>query len=194
MTLPYFEIIWFQFSSDCKCYISAVGNVPSDSSLQLPAPRQAGLQVSQKIKHYLDDEDGDEDDGDLYFFSSEFWAFLHLFASTTTSSSLWISLTQVLEKLYKILRESNPRHILWLIVPPQYHGYSVGNMLAWMTIELLKAEQAGEKVHILSHVPAGILLPCFIFPCILFVLLVLSFLPLYIPSNICKVYCVVQSL
>ena len=71
-TLPYFQIIWFQFSSDCNCYISAVGNVPSDSSLQLPAPRQAGLQVSQKIKHYLDDEDGDEDDGDLYFFSSEF--------------------------------------------------------------------------------------------------------------------------
>ena len=81
MTLPYFQIIWFQFSSDCKCYISAVGNVPSDSSVQLPAPRQAGLQVSQKIKHYLDDEDGDEDDdedggdeddGDLYFFFSEF--------------------------------------------------------------------------------------------------------------------------
>ena len=42
-----------------------------------------------------------------------------------------------------------------------------------MTSELLKAEQAGEKVHILSHVPAGTLLPCFIFPCILFVLLVL---------------------
>ena len=81
MTLPYFQIIWFQFSSDCNCYISAVGNVPSDSSVQLPAPRQAGLQVSQKIKHYLDDEDGDEDDdedggdeddGDLYFFFSEF--------------------------------------------------------------------------------------------------------------------------
>ena len=82
MTLPYFQIIWFQFSPDRNCYISAVGNVPSDSSLQLPAPRQAGLQVSQKIKHYLDDEDGDEDDGDekdddeddgdLYFFSSEF--------------------------------------------------------------------------------------------------------------------------
>ena len=76
----------------------------------------------------------------------------------------------------------------------QYHGYSVGNMLAWMTSELLKAEQAGEKVHILSHVPAGALLPCFIFPCILFVVLVLSFLPMYIPSNICKAYCVVQSL
>jgi len=30
-----------------------------------------------------------------------------------------------------------------------------GNMLAWMTSELLKAEQAGERVHILSHVPAG---------------------------------------
>ena len=81
MTLPYFQIIWFQFSPDRNCYISAVGNVPSDSSLQLPAPRQAGLQVSQKIKHYLDDEDGDEDDdeddgdeddGDLYFFFSEF--------------------------------------------------------------------------------------------------------------------------
>jgi len=72
MTLPCFQIIWFQFSSDCNCYISAVGNVPSDSSLQLPAPRQTGLQVSQKIKHYLDDEDDDEkdcdeDDGDLYF-------------------------------------------------------------------------------------------------------------------------------
>ena len=178
MTLPYFQIIWFQFSPDRNCYISAVGNVPSDSSLQLPAPRQAGLQVSQKIKHYLDDED----DGDLYFFSSEFWAFLHLFASTTTSSSLWISLTQVLEKLYKILRESNPRHILWLIVSPSISWkYSIGNMLAWMTSELLKAEQAGEKVHILSHVPAGTLFIfifiIFIFPCILFLLLVLSFLP-----------------
>ena len=56
-----------------------------------------------------------------------------------------------------------------------------------MTIELLKAEQAGEKVHILSHVPAGALLPCFIFPCILFVLLVLSFLsdPSPIIGNAC---------
>jgi len=30
-----------------------------------------------------------------------------------------------------------------------------GNMLAWLAEELFKAEEAGERVHILSHVPAG---------------------------------------
>ena len=53
----------------------------------------------------------------------------------------------------------SPSHPLTNSPPSISWNYSIGNMLAWMTSELLKAEQAGEKVHILSHVPAGTLLP-----------------------------------
>ena len=53
----------------------------------------------------------------------------------------------------------SPSHPLTNSPPSISWKYSIGNMLAWMTSELLKAEQAGEKVHILSHVPAGALLP-----------------------------------
>ena len=55
-------------------YICAVGNVPSDSSLQFPAPRQAGVQVSadhdcgednddaDQYADYADDDDGEDND------------------------------------------------------------------------------------------------------------------------------------
>ncbi len=33
--------------------------------------------------------------------------------------------------------------------------FSPGNMLVWLVDRLLEAEAAGEKVHILSHVPPG---------------------------------------
>merc|ERR1712080_272773 len=34
--------------------------------------------------------------------------------------------------------------------------FDPGNMLAWLAEELAVAEQARERVHILSHVPAGV--------------------------------------
>ena len=61
-------------------------------------------------------------------------------------------------------------------------------MLAWMTSELLKAEQAGERVHILSHVPAGhISSDCyFIFPLFLtFIFYVISHVPAGHNSSAC---------